>query len=121
MSATPARHSTPPANANGTGASPSSSQPSRMATGGTRYVVAPIRPALVRDRAYAQVVNATAVGNAPRNTTQPRVDGRAAAVSRTSSGPNGRQATVPITHASQVTCNAGRRASKGFCATTPTA
>ena len=33
---------------------------------GTRYVVAPILPAVVRFSAYAQVVNASAVGTTPR-------------------------------------------------------
>src|SRR5215475_2631079 len=63
---TPSRHSTPPTYANATGASPSSHQPSRMAIGGTTYVDTPSRLALVRASAYAHVVNASAVGNAPR-------------------------------------------------------
>lgn len=49
--ATPARQSTPPTSARPRGVSPSSSQPSRIAIGVTRYVVEPIFPAVVRERA----------------------------------------------------------------------
>src|SRR5205823_6615539 len=45
---TPARQSAPLRTASPGGVSPSSSQPSRIAIGGTRYVVEPIRPAVVR-------------------------------------------------------------------------
>jgi hypothetical protein len=41
-------------------------QPRTTASGGTRYVVAPSFPAVVRLSAYAQVVNASAVGKSPR-------------------------------------------------------
>lgn len=59
-------HRAPPAKASAAGLSPNQSQPMRIASGGTRYVVEPIRPALVDDSAYAHVVNAIAVGKTPR-------------------------------------------------------
>ena len=48
------------------GVSPSSAQPSRIATTGIRYASEARRPALVRRRAYAQVAKPSAVGATPR-------------------------------------------------------
>ncbi|OIQ82335.1 hypothetical protein GALL_358760 [mine drainage metagenome] len=45
---TPTRQSAPPSRASTGGASPRNAHPRRIATGGTRYVVAPSRPAFVR-------------------------------------------------------------------------
>ncbi len=63
---TPTRHSAPPASASAGGVSARIAHPRTIATGGTRYSVAPIRPAVVRLSANAHVVNPSAVGNAPR-------------------------------------------------------
>ena len=64
--ATPARHSAPPASVSSPGTSPSASHDIRTTSAGTAYVVAPIRLAVVRASAYAQVVKASAVGKTPR-------------------------------------------------------
>ncbi|ODA74286.1 hypothetical protein APS67_001410 [Streptomyces sp. AVP053U2] len=49
--ATPARHRAPPGKVSGPGTSPSSGQDIGATRAGTAYVVAPIRPAVVLDRA----------------------------------------------------------------------
>src|SRR5690349_2571452 len=64
--ATPARQSAPPARVSQPGTSPRNSHDIRTTRAGTTYVVAPSLPALVRASAYAQVVNAIAVGPTPR-------------------------------------------------------
>src|SRR5215470_18088071 len=64
--ATPARHSAPPRYASGRGVSPRNAHDISTTRTGTMYVVTPILPAVVRFSAYAQVVNASAVGTTPR-------------------------------------------------------
>ncbi len=85
-----------------------------MTIGGTRYVVAPCRAIVERERAYAQVVKAIAVGAAPRYTTSSVLVTGARPTSRTSAGVNGRQTTVPARHAPHVTAAADARSSTGF-------
>ena len=67
------------------------------------------------ESAKAYVENAIAVGNTPRNTTQPRSPALDARASDTRSPANGRQAMAPTVHAIQVTSTAGSRATSGFC------
>ena len=88
---------------------------------GTRYVVAPILPAVVRFSAYAQVVNASAVGKTPRYTRVSVADSGAAAACATSRPASGSVATVPTTQPNVVTCSADACRSAGFWLTTAVA
>src|SRR5205823_3429866 len=118
---TPARHRTPPASASAGGVSPRRSQPSRIAIGVTRYVVEPMRPAVVRASAYPHVRKPSAIGAIARYTIQPIVDACVSGSWRASVPANGRQTIAPNVHASHVIWSGDTRASSGFCATTPAA
>ncbi len=80
-----------------------------------------MRPAVVRASAYAQVVNASAVGNTPRYTMFSVAERGASAASCTSCPVNGRQSTAPTRQPNVVTWSALACPSAGFCATTPPA
>src|SRR4051812_28481217 len=99
---TPIRQIAPPTSARAGGLSPSSSQPRTTAIGGTRYVIEPIRPAVVRASAYPQVRKPSAIGAIARYTIQPIAEAGASGASRTNLAANGRQTTAPKVHASHV-------------------
>ncbi len=61
-----------------------------------------MRPAVVRVSAYAQVVNANAVGTTARYTLHAIAPVEASPISPASCGTNGRQTTRPTTHAENV-------------------
>jgi hypothetical protein len=81
-------------------------------------VVAPILPAVVRLSAYAQVVNASAVGMTPRYTRVSVADSGAAAACEISWPANGSVASVPTKQPNVVTCRADACRSAGFWLTT---
>ncbi len=80
-----------------------------------------MRLAVVRARAYAQVVKARAVGKTPRYTMLSVAGSGAWAASWTSCPAKGRQTTAPTRQPKVVTCRALARLRAGFCATTPPA
>ncbi len=118
---TPARLIAPPTSARGPGASPSSHQAMAPVSGGTRYVVAASRPAGERASAYAQVVNAIAVGNSPRYSSHTNSGPSSRGSSSTRAGANGRHRSAPATVPMAEAASGETRATTGFCSTTPVA
>ena len=88
---------------------------------GTHSVVAAMRPASVRARAYAHVVKAIAVGPMPRNTTPAIAPPKAWASSTTACGAKGSVAIRPAAQPTHVAVTASTERSATFCISTPAA
>ena len=116
---TPTMHVAPPTIASAGGISPRSSQEMTIATGGTRYVVAPSRPAAVRLRAIRPRQEPEGRREQPEVDEPADVGRPRGRTSRSRVGVKTRQISQPVRQAIQVTCSGDTFRSAGFWKVTP--